>query len=233
MSPGTGTPVNRGGLGSIRGMKLYADTDGRRSLQLAGDLLLAGWVYLWVRLALAVREATLSLARPGEEIADAGTGLADRLREAGDAVGGLPLVGDEVSAPFEGAGGAADRIAAAGTAQVEAVTSLASWLALAVGTVPVLLALAVYLPPRWRFVRDATAAARLLDGAGDPAGQLSLFALRALSRQPLHRLARVGRDPAGAWRRGDPEVIAALAALELRDTGLAVPERAGPAGPAA
>lgn len=200
-------------------MKLYADSDGRRSLQLLGDLLLVGWLYLWVQVALVVRDATLSLARPGREIAEAGGGLAGQLREAGRTVGDLPLVGDEVRAPFEGAGGAADRIAAAGQAQAEAVTTLAFWLGLAVGAIPILIALAVYLPLRWRFVRQATAGARFIDNSDD----LDLFALRAMSRQPLHRLARISDDPAGAWRRGDPDVVRALAALELKDSGLAVP----------
>ena len=97
-----------------------------------------------------------------------------------------------------------------------------------------LVVLAVYLPLRWRFVREATAGRRFLEGTSDPAThlerRLDLFALRALSRHPLHRLARVSDDPAGAWRRGDPDVVHALASLELRSTGLRVPDRSqGPA----
>jgi hypothetical protein len=200
-------------------MKLYADTPARRARQAVGDLLLVAWVVVWVELAFVVRDATLSLARPGQEIAEAGNGLAERLRAAGAAVEGVPLVGEEVSAPFDGAGGAADRIAAAGEAQVEAVGELAFWLGTSVGAIPVLLALAVYLPLRWRFVREASAGARFIDTSHD----LDLFALRAMSRQPLHRLARISDDPAGAWRSGDSAVIQRLAALELRDSGLDVP----------
>ena len=202
-------------------MKLYADTPVRRTRQLAGDLLLVGWVLAWVNLAAVVRGATLSLARPGEEISAAGSGLAERLRAAGSAVEGLPVVGDEVSAPFDGAGGAAERIAAAGDAQVEAVGELAFWLGLSVGAIPVLLALALYLPLRWRFVREASAGARFVDSSDD----LDLFALRAMARQPMHRLARISSDPAGAWRAGDPRVIERLADLELRDSGLRIPSR--------
>ncbi|HET7534775.1 MAG TPA: hypothetical protein VFJ83_16620 [Nocardioidaceae bacterium] len=202
-------------------MKIYADAPVRRSLQISGDVLLAIWVYLWVQTALVVRDATLSLAEPGEQISAAGGGLAEQLRDAGRTVGDVPLVGDEVRAPFDGAGGAADRIAAAGDAQVEAVQTLAFWLGLAVGAIPVLIALAVYLPLRWRFIREATAGSRFVDSTDD----LDLFALRAMARQPLHRLARISDDPAGAWRRGEPEVVRDLAALELRDSGLAVPAR--------
>jgi hypothetical protein len=210
-------------------MKLYADAPVRRSLQVLGDVLLVVWVYLWVRIALVVRDATLGLAEPGQRIADGGTTLAEQLRGAGKSVGDLPLVGDEVRGPFDGAGGAAERIAAAGESQVEAVETLAFWLGVSVGAIPVLIVLAVYLPLRWRFVREATAGARFVDSTDD----LDLFALRAMTRQPLHRLARISDDPAGAWRRRDPEVVRALAALELRDSGLSVPEPTGSRGASA
>jgi hypothetical protein len=201
-------------------MKLYADSPARRSRQLLGDLLLVGWVYLWVQVSLVVRDATLALARPGREMSAAGSGLADQLRSAGQTVGDVPFVGDEVRAPFEGAGGAAERMAAAGQAQVAAVETLAFWLALAVAAIPVLSGLVVDVPLRWRFVRAATAGRRFVDSTDD----LDVFALRAMVRQPLHRLARVSHDPAGAWRRGDRAVVRELAALELRDSGLSVPE---------
>jgi hypothetical protein len=210
-------------VGKYPGMKFYADTSLRRSLQMLGDLLLVGWVYLWVQTAFTVRDATLRLAGPGEQISEAGSGLADQLRSAGQRVGDVPLIGDEVRAPFDGAGSAADRLAAAGDAQVSAVESLAFWLSLAVGAIPVLMALAVYLPLRWRFVREATAGRRFVESTDD----LDLFALRAMAHQPLHRLARISDDPAGAWRRGEVDVVRRLAALELKDRGLAVPELPG------
>jgi hypothetical protein len=203
----------------MRGMKLYADAPGHQARQVLGDLLLVLWIALWVRLAQVVRDATLALATPGEQIEEAGTGLAGRLRDAGGTVGDLPLVGDEARAPFDGAGDAADRIAAAGAAQVAAVETLAFWLSLAVGAIPILLVLAFYLPLRWRFIRRATAGRRFVDAGAD----LDLFALRAMSNQPLHRLARISDDPVRAWRDGDPDVVRALAALELRDTGLGLP----------
>jgi hypothetical protein len=204
-------------------MKIYADSWFRRSFQMLGDLLMIGWVYLWVQVALVVRDETLSLGTPGQQISEAGSGLADQLREAGRAVGDLPLVGDRVRAPFDGAGGAAEQIAEAGDAQVAAVESLAFWLSLAVGAIPILIALAAYVPLRWRFVREATAGRRFVDSTED----LDLFALRAMARQPLHRLARISDDPAGAWRRGDMSVVHQLAALEMRDAGLSIPETPG------
>lgn len=205
-------------------MKLYADSEGRRLRQLVGDALLLAWLLVWIEIGMAVHDATMRLARPGEEIADAGNGLAERLRDASSVVGDTPLIGDSLQSPFDGAGDAADQIAEAGVAQVEAVGHLANWLGWSVGLIPILVMLAVYLPLRWRFVRRATAGQRFVDAAAD----LDLFALRALARQPMHRLARISEDPAGAWRRRDPEVVHRLAVLELRDVGLEPPPRAAP-----
>lgn len=205
-------------------MLLYADLPARRTRQVAGDLLLVAWVVVWVWLARMVHDATLALGVPGREIDEASRGLADRLRDAGNAVSGIPLVGDDVSRPFDGAGGAADRLAAAGRSQVAAVDTLASWLGVAVALVPILLALALYVPPRLRFVRRAAAGRRFLDSRAD----LDLFALRAMALQPLHVLARISDDPAGAWRERDPVVVRELAALELRSVGLR-PRRVPPA----
>ena len=200
-------------------MKLYADGPVRRTRQMLGDLLLVLWVVLWVKLAQEVHEATLALATPGRKMQEAGGGLASKLRDAGSAVGDVPLVGDEVRTPFDGAGRAADQIADAGAAQVEAVQHLAFWLGVAVGALPILLVVLVYLPLRWKFVREASAGQRFVDTSAD----LDLFALRAMANQPMHRLARISDDPVRAWRAGDADVVRALAVLELKDAGLSPP----------
>ena len=44
-----------------------------------------------------------------------------------------------------------------------------------------------------------------------------------LAGQPMHRLARISDDPAGAWRRRDAAVVRRLAELELRTVGLEPP----------
>jgi hypothetical protein len=199
--------------------KLYADDQTHRARQYLGDFLLVAWMVTWVRLADTVHDATMRLASPGRSIESSGTDLAARLRDAGSAVDDAPLIGDRLRSPLDGAGGAADRLAEAGTAQVEAVDSLAFWLGLSVALIPILLAAALYLPLRVRFVRRATAGQRFMDSADD----LDLFALRALTNQPLHRLARISDDPAGDWRSRDPAVVRRLAEMELRDVGLRMP----------
>jgi len=204
-------------------VKLYADAPVRRTRQLIGDLLFVAWVVVWLKLADVVHDATIALAAPGRGMETAGTGLAGSLRDAGRAVGDVPLVGDQVRSPFDGAGRAADQMAAAGASQVQAVQHLAWWLAVSVAAIPVLVLAVTYLPRRWRFIREAMAAQRFLDSSAD----LALFALRAMANQPVHRLARVTADPVGDWRAGDPRVVRALALLELGDVGLTLPGSSG------
>jgi len=200
-------------------LKLYADLPARRALQIVGDVGVVLWIWLWITLAGRVREATLELRGPGTRIDSSASDLARRLEDAGRKVSGIPLVGDGVRKPFDGAGSAAEGLAGAGRAQVQAVESLAHWLGLVVALVPILLLLWNYLPPRVAFVRRATAGRRFLDSGAD----LDLFALRAMAHQPLHVLARLDDDPAGAWRRGDRDVVERLASLELRSVGLRPP----------
>ncbi|MFE6647756.1 hypothetical protein ACFVJS_14410 [Nocardioides sp. NPDC057772] len=197
-------------------MKLYADTPSHRVAQLFADLLTVAWIVGWILFGRLVHELVSALAVPGEKMDDAGTSLSEKLLEAAGRVDDLPLVDDGVAAPFEGAARAADQLRAAGEAQVEAVSTLAIWLAVAVVVVPVLMWLMVYVPLRWRFIRNATSTQRFLE-AGSGA---DLVALRAMSTQPLHRLVKISDDPVRAWREGDADVVAKLAALELKAVGL-------------
>jgi hypothetical protein len=204
-------------------LRLYAESPARRTRQVVGDVLVLAWVVLWVWLGVVVHDATLALAFPGRGIERSAADLSDRLRDAGDTLRGIPLVGDRVRVPLDEAGRAAHRISDAAAAQVVAVQHLALWLGVVVALVPAVLALAAYVPLRWRLAREAKAGQRLVDTAAD----LDLFALRAMAHQPLHRLAQVAPDPMAAWRAGDREAIRALAMLELRDAGLATPPAPG------
>ncbi|GIJ25699.1 hypothetical protein Vqi01_08610 [Micromonospora qiuiae] len=183
------------------------------------DLLVVVWVYAAIRSALWLHDLVQKLAVPGEKLEGAGGGLADNLAEAGGKVSRLPLVGDELTAPFERAAGAARSLAEAGRDQQELVDQLALALAVGLLIVPLGLVLFGWLPLRVRWVRRAGSAAAL---AAVPAGR-DLLALRALAGQPLRRLTRIAPDVAEAWRQGDEQTINALAALELHHLGLRAP----------
>ena len=200
-------------------MKLYADLTGRRTLQMLSDVGVLAWVALWAWVGRAVHDATTRLAAPGYTLQGAGSGFRDQMARAGQSVRDVPLVGDSLAEPFQRAGGAGTSIEQAGKDLVSAVDSLALLLGWVTALVPIVLVVFVWAVLRGRFIRRATAAQRFIDEAAD----LDLFALRAMARQPMSRLARVCDDPAGAWRRRDPETIRALAVLELRDSGLRPP----------
>ena len=197
-------------------MKLFADTPVRRTRQVLADLFFVAWLVLWVWIGMAVHDGTMELAGPARQTDSAATSMADQFRDAGGRLGEAPLVGDELAVPFDKAADASDGIAAAGRDTVSAVERLALLLGLSIALIPILIAAAIHLPRRWRFVREATAGARFIDARED----LDLFALRALAHQPMRVLARISDDPAGAWRDRDPEVVRQLAALELAEVGL-------------
>ena len=202
-------------------MKLYADVGTRRFGQVVGDVMLVAWVWACVQLGQVVFHVTDALGAPGRKAAEAGDGLAGDLRRLSEPIGKVPAVGDELRSPIDGAAGAAGKLAQAGRDQAHAVEQLAYVLAAVTIGLPVLFAVLIWLPRRIRFARRAGAAQRFIDSAAD----LDLFALRAMANQPMHKLAKISDDPVSAWRDGDSAVIAELADLELRATGLHAPPK--------
>jgi hypothetical protein len=197
-------------------MKLYADTPSRRTFQLVVDLLFVAWLVMWVWIGLVVHDGTMALAAPGRQTDESASAMAGQLRDAGGRLDDVPLIGDEVATPFDKAADASDGLAAAGRSSVEAVEQLAFVLGFSIALIPILVVMAFYVPGRLRFIREATAGLRFIDSADD----LDLFALRALTNQPMRVLAKVSGDPAGDWRRRDPAAVRRLAELELKDVGL-------------
>jgi hypothetical protein len=202
-------------------MKLYADAPVRRTRQLLADVLFLLWLVAWVWVGHVVQDSVAQLAGVGRQTDESASSLASGLTSAGDSLRDLPVVGGGVAEPFDQMSAASEALAEAGRSQVTAVNRVSWLLGISIATIPILTVGAFFVPVRWRFVREATAGARFIDAAED----LDLFALRAMARQPMHLLAKVSDDPAGAWRAGDREVITALAALELRDSGLSLPAR--------
>ena len=200
-------------------MKLYADAPVRRTRQLLADALFVLWLVGWIWIGHVVQHGTMELAGVGRQTDASASQLASGLSNAGDSLSGIPVVGGSVAAPFGEMSSASSSLAAAGRSQVTAVHRLSWVLGVSIATIPILTVGVFFVPLRWRFAREATAGARFIDAAED----LDLFALRALTRQPMHVLARISDDPAGAWRARDQAVVTALARLELRDCGLDVP----------
>ena len=203
-------------------MKLYADLPGRRLGQILADVGVLAWVALWAWVGHRVHDVTMALAEPGRQLQDAGAGFREKLNAAGDGVDNLPVLDDRVAGPFRSAAGAGTDIEKAGTDLVSAVERFALLIGWTTALVPIVIVVLVWAFARGRFVRRASAAQHFIDADED----LDLFALRAMTNQPMAALAKVSSDPSGAWRRGDRDTIRALALLELKDSGLLPPRTA-------
>ncbi len=204
---------------------LYADLPARRARQLLADLSAVVWICCWGYAARVVHDSIAALRGPTDTVRDAGNTFASQMTSAADQLSSLPFIGDRLKAPFEGLTGTGQTIAQAGTDFGVAVDRAALAVGLVTFLLPLALALVLWVPPRLIFIRRATAARKFIDAEAD----VDLFAMRALARQPMHRLARLSDDPAGAWRRREPQVVRALAELELRDCGLQLPSSLPPA----
>ena len=225
--PTLGAPPHERVAGAAAGhgsrVRLYARSPVLRARQVLADAGLLAWLVLWVVLARVVHGAVLVLAEPGRAVADLGDSVAGSMGSAAEAAGDLPVVGDDLAAPFAALGDAGGSVGGAGQAAQDAVGTLATVLAVVLVVLPVGWLLLRWLPWRLAWLRDAGAAERLLTGTPD----LELLAARALATAPLPALARLPEGTGAAWRAGDPAAVRALAGLELRRLGLEAQPSAG------
>jgi hypothetical protein len=194
-------------------MKLYAEVPYHRTRQIVLDVTVLLWCIVWVRIGMWINTLFNRLQGPGRAIEDAGSGLAGNFNSISERVGGVPLVGDTLQAPFEAAAGASSVLQQAGQSHQEVIHTLALWLGILFAVIPIGYVLLRYLPSRLRWIREASAASKLRIDAED----LRLFAIRAVATRPLYELRRACSDPAGCLARGEYEP---LAALELGALGL-------------
>jgi len=197
-------------------MKLYSDFAGRRTAQILADVVAVGLIALVVWGAVLIHAAIAVLDQVGKNLKGAGDGFQKTMSDAGDTLGGVPLIGGGIRAPFDAASGAGGLLAQAGQAQQDLVDTAALVIAIASAVVPILVILFVWLRPRVRFARRATRAYRI----SQLADGMQLLALRALVDGDARELHTVAERPVEAWRHGEVGVVRALAALELREAGV-------------
>jgi hypothetical protein len=196
-------------------MKWYADGAARFTRQIIADALALGWVWFWVWFALRARDGVLTARAPGDGLVSAGSRVHDAFSDAAGSAGRVPVVGDDLAGALGKGTDAGTTLSDVGRAQIEAVETVALWLAVALIAVPVVFLLVTWLPLRLRFARRAFAARRL-----SQTGRTDLLALHALNTMSLTQLARFDGDPVDGWRRGDPDVIAKLASRRLARLGV-------------
>lgn len=200
-------------------MKLYSDFAAHRARQMTADIVALVIIAVSVATGVIVFSTVNQLAQFGRQMQTAGADFRTSMTDVGDRLGGVPLLGSGISAPFDTASSAGDTLASAGQTQQDLVLQAAIALGIGVAALPIFLTLLIWLLPRLRFISRATRTRALLRAGLDS----DLLALRALTNQKVAAIAKVDPDALGAWRRGDPEVTQRLAGLELRSVGIRVP----------
>jgi hypothetical protein len=197
-------------------VRLYPDRRAQRIDLIARDLATVLALVLFALMALQVHDAVDKLAVLGEGVESAGRGVSGGFDAAADAVGGTPVIGDNLSDALRGAGeGSGGEVEDLGRGGAGAAHDLANLLGILFFVLPAALLLVWAVPPRVRQVRRLNAAARAV-------GELSperrrLLAMRAAFGLPYGELLRFTTDPLGDLEAGRYD---ALVAAELEQAGL-------------
>ena len=197
-------------------MHVYSSNPFQRFGQMVADAVAIAFVVAAVLLGRWAHEAVAALATFGRGLENAGTGFSTSMSDAATRIGGVPLIGDAASAPFREAAGAGQFLKTAGQDQQSTVELAAAVVGWVVVLVPVLILAVVWLIPRIRFMVRASAARRLLQIPGG----VEVLAIRALSTARPAELLSISSDPVAGWRRGDREVVSALADMTLKRAGV-------------
>lgn len=199
-------------------MKLYSDFGGRRAAQVIGDLVALGLIASSVWAAVLVHGFVTGFAILGRRLEEAGTGFRGSMTDIGDTLGDVPLIGPGIAEPFDGASAAGATLESVGRGQ-QVVGWIALFAAIGIAALPIAAVLLLWIAPRVvRAVRAGRTTAALTR-----AGGTDLLALRALTDRNLLGVLAVDPDAVAGWRRGDPDTIRTLAALEARAVGVRLP----------
>ena len=197
-------------------VKLYSDFGGRRTYQIVGDLFAVLVLVIGIRVAVALHDTIASFEGFGRDVARSGSDFQSTLSGIGETLGGVPLIGSGIRAPFDAASDAGGTLADAGVNWQRGIETLAQLVGWTVALLVVLVVLLGWVRPRLVAAVRRSSIARLASSTPS----LDLLAFRALATRPARAVSRIDADAVAAWRRGDQEVIRRLAALELRAAGV-------------
>jgi hypothetical protein len=202
-------------------MRFYPDLPARRTATLLKDAATVLTLLVLALLALRVHDRVDALAEAGRGAQQAGRSVERGFASAGDAVGGVPVVGGQLAGALRGAGTATGGQAiSAGQRGEQAAHDAARLLGWLTFLLPAALLLSRVLPPRIAQVRTLGAATRALHLERDAGDHHRLLASRAAFSLPYATLLRHTPDPLGDLRDGRHDrLVAALA----EDAGLRVP----------
>jgi hypothetical protein len=201
-------------------IRIWSELPGARLKELVADVATTAWVVLWGSLALELYQALAGFAEAGRIIRSGGVTMIDSGRNLGDALAGLPLVGeglrDAARNAFSGAG---VPLSDFGTSVEQFILLVSLVLALLLALVTLVPWLTRYLPWRWERLRRTRAGHRAIRRAPDvgPARVQAALAMRAVARLDYATLLEYTPDPIGDWVEGRHD---RLARAELASVGL-------------
>lgn len=152
-------------------MTFYADRPARRRRQIAADLLVLAWVLLWVRVGVEVHDRATAAAAGARRLESAGGDVQSSMRDAGQRLRKVPVVGDTLQQPFDKASGAGSSVAQAGRDIQVGMDQLGRLLGLLVAALPILLVVALWALARARYARRVRLA-RAVEGYDGEQAQL-------------------------------------------------------------
>ncbi len=202
-------------------MKFWSEVPSARAREVGADVATWAWVSLWVVLASRLYATLAGFAEVGRAIGRGGTNIQSAGDRVGEALGGLPLVGEQVRGLTSSALGAAGEPFIYVGGQLEQllvmIAALLGVLVLGVTLVPWL---SRYLPWRARRLFELRTAHRAIRVAARDLSDASVqrfLASRALHRLTYGELLEHSPDPIGDFAGGRYD---RLARAELESVGL-------------
>ena len=178
------------------------------------DLVLLLWLLLWCLIGYTLGRTVNELSGLSDGVIRAGEGVSDAAG-ALEGFADVPLIGGGIGEISERIDAIGQGTVQKGEASKDAIFNVSLLIGLVIALGPTLPLIAVWLVIRAPLARERRAIGRALDA--NDAELEGYLALRAATRFPYTRIARVTNDPWGDLRSGRH---AALASLELRRLGL-------------
>jgi hypothetical protein len=206
-------------------MRLYPAASTARTRTIVRDLSVLGLLLVFAWMGVKAHDGIVELTSVGRSIQDSGRALSATTRntagavdgafaDAGNAVDGIPLVGEQLGGTLRRAPGSATsglratgdeqggRIVRLGVEQVNKTESAADWVGWLVFGLPAVVLLAWFVPGRVQLVHTMTTAQRTLAGA--PA---HILAARAAYSLDYTTLRRYTPDPFGDLAAGRHDAL--------------------------
>lgn len=202
-------------------MKFWSEVPAARAREVLADVATWIWVSLWAVIAYRLYSTLAGFAEVGRAIGRGGSNIQAAGFSVGDALKGIPLVGEQVQGMTESAFGlAGEPFVFVGTELEQLLLIIAALLGLLVLGVTLVPWLGRYLPWRARRLfelRTAHRAIRVAHRDVPDAAVERLLASRALHRLTYGELLEHTPDPMGDFIRGRYK---RLAQAELESVGL-------------